>query len=38
MLTLVQLDKERLPPALRRALGPAPLHLTATLANVVEET
>jgi len=37
MLTLMQLDKERLPLRLQRALGPKPLHLTATLANVVED-
>jgi hypothetical protein len=37
MLTLMQLDKDRLPPSLRRALGEKPFHLTATLANVVEE-
>lgn len=37
MLTLMQLDKERLPAPLQRALGPKPLHLTATLASVVEE-
>lgn len=36
MLTLMQLDKERLPPPLRQALGPTPLHLTATLASVIE--
>jgi hypothetical protein len=36
MLTLLQLDKERLPPRARRALGARPLHLTAMLANVVE--
>jgi hypothetical protein len=38
MLTLMQLDKEQLPHALQQALGPRPLHLTATVANVVEET
>lgn len=37
MLTLMQLDKERLPLRLQRALGPRPLHLTATLANIVED-
>lgn len=37
MLTLMQFDKERLPLRLQRALGPRPLHLTATLANVVED-
>jgi hypothetical protein len=36
VLTLMQLDKERLPVPLQRALGPKPLHLTATLASVVE--
>ena len=36
-LTLLQLDKEQLPPAMQQALGPKPFHLTATLANVVEE-
>jgi len=37
MLTLMQFDKERLPQRMQRALGDKPLHLTATLANVVEE-
>ena len=37
MLTLMQLDKERLPPPVQRALGEKPFHLTATLANVVED-
>lgn len=37
MLTLLQLDKERLPPALQEALGDKPFQLTATLVNVVEE-
>lgn len=37
ILTLLQLDKERLPAPLRQALGPRPLHLTATLASVVEQ-
>lgn len=37
LLTLLQFDKERLPPRLQQALGPKPLHLTATLASVVEE-
>lgn len=36
-LMLLQLDKEQLPPAMQQALGPKPFHLTATLANVVEE-
>lgn len=36
MLTLLQLDKARLPAALRRALGGQPFHLTATAASVVE--
>lgn len=36
MLTLLQLDKERLPARARRALGARPFHLTAMLANVVE--
>lgn len=38
MLTLLQLDKERLPPQVRSALGEKPFQLTATLVNVVEET
>ena len=38
MLTLMQFDKERLPPRVQRALGEKPFHLTAALANVVEET
>jgi hypothetical protein len=38
MLTLMQLDKDHLPPALKQALGPKPLHMTATLASVIEET
>lgn len=37
-LTLMQIDKEHLPPALQDALGPKPLHLTATMASVIEET
>jgi hypothetical protein len=37
VLTLMQFDKERLPRRMQRALGDKPLHLTATLANVVEE-
>lgn len=36
VLTLMQVEKERLPPPLRRALGRTPLHLAATLAGVVE--
>lgn len=37
MLTLVQLDKERMPPAVRDALGEKPFQLTATLVNVIED-
>ena len=37
-LTLMQVDKEHLPPALQEALGPRPLHITATMASVIEET
>jgi hypothetical protein len=37
LLTLMQFDKERLPLRVQHVLGPKPLHLTATLANVVEE-
>lgn len=37
MLTLMQLDKERLPPPLQQALGPQPFQLTATLASSIEE-
>jgi len=36
MLTLLQLDKDRLPASLRRVLGARPFHLTATAASVVE--
>ena len=36
-LTLMQIDKEQLPPALQQALGPKPLHITATMASVIEE-
>jgi hypothetical protein len=38
MLTLVQLDKDHLPPNMRQALGPKPFQLSATLVNVVEES
>jgi hypothetical protein len=38
MLTLMQLDKDRLPPPLQEALGEKPFQLTATLVNVIEET
>jgi hypothetical protein len=37
MLTLMQLDKAQLPPALQEALGPQPFQLTATLASSIEE-
>lgn len=37
MLTLLQLDKSRLPPALQKQLGPKPFQLAAAIANVVEE-
>lgn len=37
MLTMLQLDKERMPPPLRQALGDKPFQLTATVVNVVEE-
>jgi len=36
-LTLMQIDKDQLPPALQQALGPKPLHITATMASVIEE-
>lgn len=36
VLTLLQFDKEHLPPRARRALGSRPFHLTAMLATVVE--
>lgn len=36
-LTLMQVDKDRLPAPLRRALGRKPFQLTATLVNVVED-
>jgi len=38
LLTLMQLDKERLPAPLQQALGTRPLHLTVTLASVVEQS
>ena len=37
MLTLLQLDKERLPAPLRQVLGARPFQLTATVVNVVED-
>lgn len=37
MLTLLQLDKERLPAPVRSALGSRPFQLTATVVNVVED-
>lgn len=37
MLTLLQLDKERMPAPLQRALGAKPFQLTATLVNVIED-
>ena len=37
MLTLMQLDKERLPAPLQQALGTQPFQLTATLASSIEE-
>lgn len=37
MLSLMQLDKERLPPPLQQALGEKPFQLTATLVSVVEQ-
>jgi hypothetical protein len=37
VLSLLQLDKSRLPPSVREALGPEPLQLTAAQALVVEE-
>ena len=37
MLTMLQLDKERMPPPLQQALGDKPFQLTATVVNVVEE-
>jgi hypothetical protein len=36
-LTLMQIDKDDLPPALQQALGPKPLHIAATMASVIEE-
>jgi hypothetical protein len=37
MLTLLQLDKDQLPPPLQQALGEKPFQLTATVVNVIEE-
>lgn len=37
MLTLLQLDKDRMPPAVQEALGAKPFQLTATVVNVVED-
>ena len=37
MLTLMQLDKERMPAPLRQALGAKPFQLTATVVNVIED-
>lgn len=37
VLTLLQIDKERLPPRLQQAFGPEPFQLTATVASVIEE-
>jgi hypothetical protein len=38
MLTLLRLDKSRLPAALRRLLGARPFQMSATVANVIEES
>jgi len=37
MLTLVQIDKDRLPPALRQALGDKPFQVAGAVVNVIEE-
>lgn len=37
MLTLLQLDKNQLSPALQKQLGPKPFQLAAAIASVVEE-
>ena len=37
MLTLMQIDKDHLPPSVQQALGPQPFQLTATLASSIEE-
>lgn len=37
MLTLLQLDKSQLSPALQKQLGPKPFQLAAAIANVVED-
>jgi hypothetical protein len=37
VLTLLQLDKDRLPSAVQQALGEKPFQLSATLVNVIEE-
>ena len=38
MLTLLQLDKNQLPPSLQKSLGPKPFQLAATIASVIEDT
>lgn len=37
MLTLLQVEKERLPAPLKQAMGEKPFQLSATLVNVIEE-
>lgn len=37
MLTLLQVDKDRLPAPLKQAMGEKPFQLSATLVNVIEE-
>jgi hypothetical protein len=36
-LALMQLDKDRLPPAMQQALGARPFQLSATVVNVIED-
>lgn len=37
MLTLLQFDKDRLPPRMRRVLGARPFHVAGAVVNVIEE-
>lgn len=37
MLTLLQLDKDKLPPRLRRIFGDRPFHVAGAVVNVIEE-
>lgn len=37
MLTLLQLDKDQLPPRMRRLLGARPFHVAGAVVNVIEE-